>query len=99
MSRRIELRMDEVLLAGKWVEVGDKVVADDVCVRIQSLVASGLTCLGADASGWEQLFRDSRDGRLWELTYPQGELHGGGPPCLTCIGQDEARAKYGECAE
>jgi hypothetical protein len=43
---------------------------------------------------WETLFEDPDDGRLWERTYPQGEMHGGGPPALRVISVDEARAKY-----
>ena len=51
--------------------------------------------LGGDASGWDVLFRDPTDGRLWELIYPQSEPHGGGPPQLRCLTADEARQKYG----
>jgi len=48
-------------------------------------------------SGWETLYRDPRDLRLWELTYPQSEMHRGGPPMLRCLclSLEEAKAKYG----
>jgi hypothetical protein len=64
--------------------------------RIHELVRSHLSKLGCDASGWETLYVDPVDGRLWELTYPQSGLHGGGPPELRCLTRDEARRKYGD---
>ena len=30
-----------------------------------------------DYGAWETLFRDTRDGRLWERTYPQGNCMAG----------------------
>jgi hypothetical protein len=59
------------------------------------LIANHLVQLGADSSGWSELYRDPDDSRLWELTWPQSETHGGGPPRLICIPVDAARAKYG----
>ena len=44
---------------------------------------------------WETLFRDPDDGRYWERVYPQGDLHGGGPPQLQVIDEAEAKRKYG----
>lgn len=29
--------------------------------------------------GWAILYRHRRTGEFWELTYPNGEMHGGGP--------------------
>ena len=40
------------------------------------------------------LFRDPEDDRYWELTYPKGELQGGGPPRLTMLTPEKAHAKY-----
>jgi hypothetical protein len=37
---------------------------------------------------------DENDGRYWERTYPHGDWHGGGPPCLTNITFDAAKEKY-----
>jgi hypothetical protein len=31
---------------------------------------------------------------LWELTYPQSYLHGGGPPALYKIDENEAHKKF-----
>jgi len=41
------------------------------------------------------LYRDPDDGRYWERTYPQSELHGGGPPELRVLATEDARQKYG----
>jgi hypothetical protein len=86
----------ETVLTGKWILAGPgRVVGDETCLRIEKLVHSYLELLGRDASGWDALYRDPRDKRLWELSYPQGELQGGGPPELRCLGTGEAREKYG----
>jgi hypothetical protein len=63
--------------------------------RIHYLVTHRLVRLGTDASGWETLYRDPQDGRLWEHTYPQSGMHGGGPPALHVISPQAAAAKYG----
>jgi hypothetical protein len=89
-----DLAPDESTLRGSWVEVGAQLKADPVCDRIEWLVKSRLQRVAADASGWDTLYRDPRDGRLWELTYPRGEMHGGGPPTLAVVAQDEARRRY-----
>ena len=89
----------ETLLVGTWDVPEGRVVPDHTCVRIDVLVRTHFEELGRDASGWDVLFRDPDDGRLWELTYPQSELHGGGPPQLRCLLVDEARAKYGDVAD
>jgi Immunity protein 27 len=92
----VKLRPDETDLLGKWQIVGGEVVADDTCKRIQHLISSYLIQAAIDKSGWEKLFKDPQDGRYWELTYPQGEMHGGGPPRLTCLSLEQAKSKYGD---
>ena len=90
----MELQPNETVLTGDWLTEGGRIVADDVCGRIEWLVESRLERLAADASGWDTLYRDPRDGRLWERTYPRSEMHGGGPPQLRVISPDAAAAKY-----
>lgn len=68
---------------------------DDALRRIQKLVRSHLQRLANSSDGWETLFRDLVDGRLWERSYPQGEMHGGGPGSLRYIDGDSAQQKYG----
>jgi hypothetical protein len=52
--------------------------------------------LGHDWSGWETLYRNPATGALWEITYPHGEMHGGGPRRLSEITPSDAAAKYPE---
>jgi hypothetical protein len=84
----------EMLLKGQWVLRDGRPVVDEVCRRISILTQSYLDEVGRDASGWNTIYRDPNDGRYWELTYPQSNLHGGGPPELRCLDIREAREKY-----
>ena len=90
-----DLRPEESDLVGRWLARGDRVEADAVAERIERLVAGHLQPLGAADGGWSRLYRDPRDGRLWEYTYPESHLHGGGPPRLRLLAPEDARAKYG----
>lgn len=91
----ISIDPSETLLTGRWIAQGGRVVADDVSKRIIALTQSHLQKIGADDSGWNTLYRDPNDGRYWEHSYPQSELHGGGPPELRWLTAEEARQKYG----
>lgn len=90
----MKLQPHETDLVGKWIAEGGKVRADSTCERIKQLVAHSLQQVATDKSGWDVLYRDPLDGRYWEHTYPHGEMHGGGPPRLSVIGAEQARAKY-----
>jgi Immunity protein 27 len=70
----------ETLLTGRWNSHWERGTAEATSRRIQHLVAEHLVLLGGDASGWNGLYRDPDDGRLWELTYPDSYIHGGGAP-------------------
>jgi Immunity protein 27 len=92
----IKLQPNEQLLTGSWVAQTDKVHGDAICERIKWLLAHHLQKV-ADSPGsgaWETLYRDPDDGRYWERTYPQSELHGGGPAELRCLTAEEAGQKY-----
>jgi hypothetical protein len=91
----MKLADSEIDLLGAWQLKGEKLVADRICARIEWLIRNHLVQLGADSSGWDELYRDPDDGRLWELTWPKSEMHGGGPPRLTHLSADAARGKYG----
>jgi hypothetical protein len=62
--------------------------------RIRFLTSRHLQRIRADVSGWTILYRDPDDGRYWELTYPQSEMHGGGPPQLRWLSKRDALKKY-----
>jgi immunity protein 27 of polymorphic toxin system len=95
----MKLSADEQVLTGRWLVNGTQIVADAVCERINALAAIHLQELGRDESGWDTQYRDPDDGRLWELTYPESYLHGGGPPRLSVIDTSRARAKFGSVVD
>jgi len=86
---------EEVEIIGSWVMVNGRMTEDDTSQRISSLVKTELQQVATSKDGWEKLYRDPRDGRLWELTYPQSEMQGGGPPALLLISPEKAQEKYG----
>ena len=90
-----KLADDETELVGQWLTKGAKITGDAICARIESLIASHLVSLGADESGWDALYRDPDTGKLWELSWPQSNLHSGGPPRLALVRADDVRSKYG----
>ncbi|NJN05218.1 MAG: hypothetical protein HC814_00745 [Rhodobacteraceae bacterium] len=91
----MKLTADEVDLLGHWLMKGSSIVPDETCKRIKALVSEHLILLGSDPSGWDDLYRDPCDGRLWERTWPESATHGGGPPRLSHLAADAARKKYG----
>ena len=91
----VKLEFEETDLVGGWTFLNGEMVVDSTTERIEFLVEQHLQKVATDSSGWETLYLDPEDGRYWSRTYPQGEMHGGGPPRLTHISLDEARAKFG----
>lgn len=85
---------EELQIRGAWAMRDGRVIADSNCERIEALIRGHLSELTGDPSGWDRLFVDPNDGRFWELTYEHSHMHGGGPPTLTQIPPDAARAKY-----
>lgn len=92
----MKLMSNEISLVGKWLLKDGQVVRDEVCARIEMLTQTCLRELGRDASGWDVLYLDPEDGRLWELIYRDSGLHGGGAPELRCLTKQQARDKYAE---
>lgn len=89
-----DLADEERLLQGA-LSHGVSGAPDPVEARIRWLVTSRLRPVGQADDGWAWLFRDPRDGRLWEQTFPLGSLHGGGPRRLAVVDRAYAREKYG----
>lgn len=94
MMKLRKITRDEREIHGKWIMKQGEIQADDNCRRIETLLAEHLHLIGSDATGWNHLYLDPNDGRYWELTYPESELHGGGPPMLQCLTDKEVREKY-----
>ena len=88
------LRPEEVELIGSWQLSAGTMIADDTCRRIAHLIEGQLVRIAVDPTGWKALYCDPQDSGLWELSYPQSELHNGGPPRLQCISIQQAEASY-----
>jgi Immunity protein 27 len=84
----------ETRISGRIVLERGKIIWDITSQRIFDLVNGYLIKIGHDDSGWDTLYRDPNDNRLWELVYAESELQGGGPPSLNVISQDVAALKY-----
>ncbi len=95
------IRQDETKIIGHWVEVEGRVIGDERCERIKLLTNKYLKKIGfsSESGGWNTLFPEPLDKRFWERTYLHSDWHGGGPPTLISISQDEAKAKYSELFE
>jgi hypothetical protein len=63
----MRLARNETELIGGWVEKDGRVVAADVCRRIEVLIHTELQTVTNSGSGWEALYRSPQDGRYWEL--------------------------------
>jgi hypothetical protein len=93
----MKLRPDETLLTGSWLYVDHVMRGDAVCDRIEWLIKNHLKKIASSPlwGDWESLFQDPSDGRYWEITYPHGDLQGGGPPQLKVISENDGKEKYG----
>lgn len=79
------LKPGETLLVGAWQFSEGRSREDAVCRRIEWLVDNHLVRIRTENHGWDTILRDPIDGRCWRLDYPHSDMHGGGPPRLTCI--------------
>ncbi|MGH8435076.1 MAG: Imm27 family immunity protein, partial [Pseudomonas sp.] len=85
----------ETAIIGAWVEQKGELVQDEASERIEELLSSAqLREIARTDDGWNILYRDIGDGRLWELTYPSSAMAGGGPPSLVNISLGEAHSRY-----
>jgi hypothetical protein len=89
------LKPTETELRGQRVVIDGVGFRDPVTGRIYDLITHELVEVGVGDEGWSKLYRDPGDGRYWELTYPESEYHGGGPPMLTHVSNEFAAKKYG----
>ena len=87
---------DETKIIGNWIEVNGRVVGDEACERIDKLTSGYLVQIAyhTENGGWETLFQDPNDRRFWERIYPLGHMHGGGPPSLMLLDDEDAQGKY-----
>ncbi len=85
-----DLKPEEKELVGMWLDLGMKVTGDAVCDRVIWLTAERLEKLGENSAELAELYRDPRDGRLWERLLP----FAGGPPTLRFISREDAERKF-----
>lgn len=85
------LKAEETELIGMWLDLGNKVVGDAICDRIEWLTSQQLQHLATASDGLTALYQDREDGRLWEKELP----FPGGPPRLRVVTPKHAADKYG----
>lgn len=73
---------DEEQIVGHWIFENGKMIGDENCGRIYMLTASYFKKIEVVDGGWSTIYQDPETLIYWKLTYPKGELHGGGPPAL-----------------
>lgn len=91
----LSLGPDETELIGSWILKNGAMAEDEISLRIRSLIESELQHIATSKDGWEVLYKDGSDGRYWELTYPHGEMQGGGPIALILASRSMLEEKYG----
>lgn len=99
VSHPDDLRPDERDIVGQWLDVGSRIEEDAVAARIRWLVTARLERCAERPDGTASLHRDPADGRLWELTRPWADAPHGGPPRLTVVALEDARARWGDAVE
>jgi hypothetical protein len=80
------------IIGGTRVENG-KVLSDESSLLIDELIHHRFTRVAQ--RGWYLLYLDPVLGNYWELSYPQGNLHGGGPPRLDQLTASDVLDLYG----
>ncbi len=86
------IKETEVEITCGWFYVGGEIRKTEDCDRIEQLCRDYLLKVKEDESGWVKLYIDRNDLRFWLLTYPNSEMHGGGPPNLKAVSRKDAMA-------
>jgi hypothetical protein len=70
-----------IVLQEIWALSDGRVVAQGDAPQINKLLAENLVKVTTHplSGGWHILYQHNETGKLWELDYPNGEMHGGGP--------------------
>src|SRR5512133_801229 len=85
-----DLKSEETELVGMWLDLGVKVTGDAVSDRVEWLTATRLEKLAENGELLAELYRDPRDGRLWEKILPFAE----GPPTLRVLSPVNAKERF-----
>jgi Immunity protein 27 len=70
-----------------WVLRDGKMVAEGDAKAIDALLETSLVEL--KTANWAILYRHKDTAELWQLVYPQSEMHGGGPRRLRRLDQGD----------
>jgi hypothetical protein len=70
---------DRADLVDQWIMRGSRMSLEGDARDIDALLSNELIRMTATDGGWRILYRHRTTGALWELSYPQSEMHGGGP--------------------
>lgn len=89
------INKEEKEIIGSWAMRGERVIKDSGCQRVEWLIENHLTFISHDKSGWNALYYDPIDNRLWECIYLHGEMHGGGAPSLRLVDKEYIDENYG----
>ena len=70
-----------------WYSEDGKTTARGDAAAIDEMLSTKLEKIRTEENGWIVIYRHRDTNQLWELSYPQSELHGGGPRRLRLIGE------------
>ena len=90
----MKISINETSIVEEWEFINNKMVTNEQGKRIDWLRSNYLKKIANDESGWYTLYQDPEDKRYWELSFPRGEMQGGGPRLLKLITKEEASSKY-----
>lgn len=79
----------------EWKLQGKKIIESSECLDIKRMLESELIEIATRDDGWIKLLKHKTTDEIWELDYPQSEMHGGGPPTLENLSKMEIKARYG----
>jgi hypothetical protein len=94
-SLQMDIQAVETRIKGNWILENGKLLADSDAQRIDYRIKNELVEIGHSDDGWSVLYLDKKDGRYWELNYPDSNEHGGGAPCLDWVPPERLAAQYG----
>jgi hypothetical protein len=61
----MQISPEETELVGRWQLIDGQIRADTVCTRISELTRNYLKKIAVSSTGWETLYEDVADHRLW----------------------------------